>query len=299
MKGDIVEWGIFIGVIAVLIGILMVIFFAIASGFWGIVRKCIVGRISHLSVIKEEIIERWVVGGLMLVLVLSFHIAIGKYFFGSIIVITKPISGIVVDKETGKPIEGAYVDASWSGSIATVGGPVSYEIAHKVVRTNKDGKFYFPRLFRFAFFRYYDSMGVSAYASGYKYAYHPTPLIKPEDEFKELKNVRFELEPIKTIEEFAKQCSVGGSINENERRFLIEEGKRFLELYPNSRYTLEVHYHLAYNYTCLEEWDDALREYQRIVELYPISLYPTETESRYIEWAKKDMEDIKKYGRIR
>jgi len=154
-----------------------------------------------------------------------------------------------------------------------------------MVRTNKDGKFYFPQLFRFAFFRCYTSIIINVDAIGYK-GYSQPPIvinIKAKDELKKLKNIVYELMPIKTEEEFAKQCKIW----ELERELKIKICKRFLRLYPNSKDAPEVHYHLALAYDGQKKWNMALKEYRKITKLYPEDNHYVKLAFQEIEYRRK------------
>lgn len=267
----------------------------------------------------------------------------GKYLIGNIFVITKSITGVVVDEETGKPIEGAYVECEWWGYRAGIGDSEEIKVGHRITKTDKDGRFKIKRVFRIFPFAYYNTnpekplsciCKVTAYTLGYR---HRSPCKPIDPEYAKLlykvlghhnltkigiddtelamglKPVKIELKFLKDEEKFYEYlCGSAHTINElfpNEteksvykfrNEFIIESCKRFLYLYPKSKYAPDVHGSIfgVYNTVLwskklwLKNRDAALKQYQKMVELYS-------EDSEIVKNAKEAIEQMEIYYKLK
>jgi len=162
---------------------------------------------------------------------------------------TPEIKGVVVDAETGKPIEGARVYASWHRIIAGPGGTTNGAILKELrMRTKADGSFELPgyllvNIVPFPFGQG-GNFGFIVYDHGYevkRYSFWKrSDFTKAKyNEFDEVsKQINISMKKITDAEEYYFQLGSSPSIVGDE--YLIEEMRYFLNNFHESRWRTDV-----------------------------------------------------------
>jgi len=190
---------------------------------------------------------------------------------------TPEINGVVVDAETGKPIEGAYVVAKWARTYSGPGGPSGGPPSKKMeLTTDKNGNFKVPGQFFINWMPYPFGQGgtfsLAFYAHGHKNKkfvfYDYEHFQKPKyNEFKTGRNEksRINLEEIIDPDTFDKNILEVHADND----YMISEYQLFTAKFPNDRRVSGYLLAIGNIYEQKMEKSKAIGLYEKIIKEWP------------------------------
>jgi FimV-like protein len=195
---------------------------------------------------------------------------------------TPEIRGVVLDAETGKPIEGARIYAKWQKIVSGPGGQTGGGIAKELrLKTKRDGTFVVSPYSLVNFIPYPFGQGGSfymiVYAHDYKYKsftfYETENFDKPKyEEFQKklIENkLRLKLSKIKDPEVFVKNRGDIYSYVEVDQDYIFEEDKLFVEKFGKQKWNKNIQYELAEAYYRIGDYKSAIKKLEEIIEDNP------------------------------
>lgn len=235
-----------------------------------------------------------------IVLIIVIIIAVLLYLFSTSFK-TPEIKGVVVDAETGKSMEGAYISASWSRTYSGPGGPSGGGISKEVkITTKADGAFVIPKhtvinLVPYPFGQG-GSFGMSVYAHRCKikrFAFYDTKQAEnPKyEEFSRstqdgFKIMRIKMHELKDDEKYYFQLIESFEFKD----YHLEDMRFFLEKFSNSSWADKVQWEIGNYYVeHIKDYANAIKEYELLIKKYP--------KSRFVPDAQKNIERIRKMQR--
>jgi len=216
--------------------------------------------------------------------ILFFSIILSIPLCGCTSLKTPEINGVVVDAETGKPIEGAYVVVSWAPMYGTVGGDVGGRASKKIkLQTDKNGVFRIPR-HRLINWKPYPcgkggNFAMSIYTHGYM---HEGYLFYSEGDLEHPKYAAFrgviggnklivKLQPINDPDTFDKNSSETYGLTENDLNYQLKEYQLYLSRFPAENKVPGHMLSIGTIYERMKQHESAINEYKKIIQLYPNS----------------------------
>ena len=215
---------------------------------------------------------------------------------------TPEINGVVVDAETGKPIEGAYVVAKWARTYSGPGGQFGGETSKELkLRTGKDGSFKVSSYTLINYVPYPFGQGgsysIAFYAHGYKkltfifYDQEGITKYPKYEEFKRLAHTErldLKLESLKDEKKYLKNAKDMRAI---DPEYTIDEYKLFLRKYPDSHEASMVLWEIGVVYRMnMTDVDSAEKVFLEVIQKYP--------ESNAAKLSHSDLDEIEyKKGR--
>ena len=219
---------------------------------------------------------------------------------------TPEIKGVVLDSDTGKPIEGAYVIASWGRTYSGPGGQVGGKDFKKIrLQTSKDGAFMIPAYTVINWVPWPFGQGgtffMAVYTHGYKCKkfifYEASGFQMPKyDEFKEKKEegtIIFKLDEIKDPETFDKNHSEIYGLVDEDLNYLMIEYKFFISKFPDDKRTPGYRLSIGSVYEERGDYEKALMEYRKIIKDFPDSRAVKEASERILKLKGKGKNEKK------
>lgn len=187
---------------------------------------------------------------------------------------TPEIKGIVVDAETGKPINEARVYAEWKKVDGSPGGRISGGVVKELrLKTGQDGRFKIPSYLVINYLPYPLGQGgnfcIVVYAHGYKlerYNIHdPDNFDSGIGDVKNGNLYTFKMIGIHDSRTFQINES---DLAEADLKYLLDEKKLFVKMFPTNEKVLNYLLGIASIYEELKEYDKAIDQYKLICNLY-------------------------------
>lgn len=185
---------------------------------------------------------------------------------------TPEIKGVIVDAETGKPIEGVYVRASWDMTTSGPGGKSDSNFKRVRVKTDKDGRFKIPQYTLINFIPYPFGQGGSFRILfnlwGYKskgFSLYRTDEIKVRtDELKDASTpggITVKLEEIKDPKTFISERGYG----DKDEAYRRTEDLLYTKKFGDKKWKdVNIQYDLAETYYRLGDYKSALKKLDEV-----------------------------------
>jgi tetratricopeptide (TPR) repeat protein len=195
---------------------------------------------------------------------------------------TPEIKGVVLDAETGKPIEGARIYAKWQKIVSGPGGQTSGGIAKELrLKTKEDGTFVISPYRLVNFIPHPFGQGgafyMIVYAHDYKYksfSFHEIENFdnpKYEEFQKKLteNKLMLKLAKIKNPESFIENRGDIYSYVDVDQDYIFEEDKLFVEKFGKQKWNKNIQYELAEAYYRIGDYKSAMKKLKEIIEDNP------------------------------
>jgi len=192
---------------------------------------------------------------------------------------TPEIKGVVLDAETGKPIEGANVVAGWGRTYSGPGGQFDGKTFKELkLKTGKDGTFKIPAYVVINWipfpFGQGGTFGMAVYAHGCK---HKSFIFNETENFKRPKYEEFEkmliekklllsLPEIKDPKSYIKNRGDIYFYTEADEVYRKEEDKLFLEKFGMRKWDKNIQYELAEAYYRMGDYKSAIKKLEEIIK---------------------------------
>ena len=209
---------------------------------------------------------------------------------------TPEIKGVVFDSETGKPIEGAYVVASWGRTYSGPGGQVGGKDFKKIrLQTSKDGAFMIPAYTVINWVPWPFGQGgtffMAVYTHGYKCKkfifYEASGFQMPKyEEFKEKKEdgtTIFKLEKMKDPDTFDKNGDEIYGLVKEDLSYKLKDYELFVNKFPMDKRVPGYRLSIGSIYEEIGDYDKALMEYRKIIKDFPDSRAAKEASERILK----------------
>jgi len=195
---------------------------------------------------------------------------------------TPEINGVVVDDETGKPIEGVYVVARWVPVYSGPGGPGGGEKSKEArLNTDKNGKFNIPKYRLTNWYPYPFGQGgyfvFYLFTHEYKnegYRFNKTkdisePMRKEFQGIMEGKELTFRLEKIRDAEAFDRNYSDVYGLVDNDNAYRLQEYQLYVSKFPKGKEVLSYALSIGSIYEKMNQPEKAIQAYKKIIDQYP------------------------------
>lgn len=228
-------------------------------------------------------------------------IVIAAILIGCTFLKTPEIKGVVVDAETGKPIEGARIYAKWQKTVSSPGGKTSGGISKELrLQTKEDGGFVIPAYTLKNHIPYPFGHGGSFYIIVYAHGYKSDSFtfLKTSDfekpayaEFANRINddIRVKLREIKddqvSFHQLGEQLDITGD------DYYLHDMRFFIDKYSSSAWSATVQSYIAQYYAERGDYSTAIGEYEALIKKYP--------KDGFVPIARKAIEEMKKKKRER
>lgn len=212
---------------------------------------------------------------------------------------TPEINGVVVDAETGKPIEGAYVVASWGRTYGSVGGRLGGKDVKEIkIQTDANGYFGIPKYTTINWAPSPFGQGGSFFMAIYQHQYKCKKYVfYKEDEFTLSKyqdfrgkrsdgKLLFKMKLIKDPTTFAKNISETYGLIENDLSFQLKEYQLFISKFPAEDNVPGYMLSIGTIYEKMMQRDNAINEYKKIIQFYPDSDDATTASQRILRLSR-------------
>ncbi|MFH1702034.1 MAG: hypothetical protein ABIB41_01210 [Nitrospirota bacterium] len=209
---------------------------------------------------------------------------------------TPDIKGVVLDAETGKPIEGAYVIASWGRIYSGPGGQVGGKDFKRIrSQTNKDGAFTIPAYTVINWvpwpFGQGGSFFMAIYTHGYKhkkFTFDETSQfqIPKHDEFKKKKQdgtIIFKLDEMKDPDTFDKNGDEIYGLVKEDLSYKLIDYQLFVSKFPMDKRVPGYRLSIGSIYEEIGDYEKALMEYKKIIKDFPDSRAVKEASERILK----------------
>lgn len=213
---------------------------------------------------------------------------------------TPEIKGIVLDHETGKPLEGAYVIVRWSKTYSGPGGHFGGKDFKELrLKTDSNGSFIIPSYKVINWTPYPFGQGgnfaMAIFTHGYKvkkFVFHESQefLRSKYSEFNERKEdgtILFKLEEIKDPDTFYKNDDEIYGLFEKDLNYLITEYQIFIEKFPKDKHVPGYLLSIGSMYEEKGDYEKALNAYREILENFPESSTVDEANRRIKKLEKR------------
>jgi tetratricopeptide (TPR) repeat protein len=218
----------------------------------------------------------------------------GLFLVGCITTLKTPeIRGVVLDAETGKPIEGVNVIARWSRTYSGPGGQVGGKAFKELrLKTNNNGAFVIPdyKVTNWVPYPFGQggSFGMAVFTHGYKvekFVFHESQEFqRPKyDEFKERKEggaIIFKLEEIKDPDTFDKNDSEIYGFVKEDLNYQLKDYQIFITKFPIDKRVSGYRLGIGTVYEKMGKPIEAISEYEKIIKEYPGSEEEKEAKER-------------------
>ena len=209
---------------------------------------------------------------------------------------TPEIKGVVLDTETGRPIEGAYVIASWGRTYSGPGGQVGgKDFKELKLQTGKDGTFKIPSYMVINYVPWPFGQGgtffMAIYTHGYKHKKftfdEASEFQMPKyDEFKEKKEdgtIIFKLEKMKDPDTFDKNGDAIYGLVKEDLSYKLIDYQLFVSKFPTDKRVPGYRLSIGSIHEEIGDYEKALMEYEKIIKDFPDSRAVKEASERILK----------------